>query len=60
MALPAVAGDYELADPELKVLVVDSDPTESFLALQLDNTGRLFAGGREGLFVYEPHPAERP
>lgn len=46
--------DYRLADQELKVVGIDSDPTESFLALQLDSAGRLFAGGREALFVYEP------
>src|SRR6476469_8638401 len=46
--------DYRLMDPELKVVGIDSDPTESFLALQLDSAGRLFAGGREALFVYEP------
>ncbi len=52
-ARPAFS-DYRLADPELKVVGIDSDPTESFLALQLDGAGRLFAGGREALFVYEP------
>ena len=46
--------DYRLVDPGLKVVGIDSDPTESFLALQLDSAGRLFAGGREALFVYEP------
>ncbi|MDB6038001.1 MAG: hypothetical protein JWM99_1842 [Verrucomicrobiales bacterium] len=46
--------DYRLVDPGLKVAGIDSDPTESFLALQLDSAGRLFAGGREALFVYEP------
>ena len=46
--------DYRLADSELKVVGIDSDATESFLALQLDSAGRLFAGGREALFVYEP------
>src|SRR5882724_12878675 len=46
--------DYRLADPGLKVVGIDSDATESFLALQLDSAGRLFAGGREALFVYEP------
>jgi putative heme-binding domain-containing protein len=51
---PTLFSDYRLADPELKVVGIDSDPTESFLALQLDSAGRLFAGGREGLFVYEP------
>ncbi len=46
--------DYRLADPGLKVMGIDSDPTESFLALELDSAGRLFAGSREALFVYEP------
>lgn len=48
--------DYRLADPELKVVGIDSHPTEAFLALQLDSAGRLFVGGREALFVYEPDP----
>src|SRR5712671_6381270 len=46
--------DYRLVDSELKLVGIDSDATESFLALQLDSAGRLFAGGREALFVYEP------
>src|SRR5882762_11979829 len=46
--------DYRLVEPGLKVVGIDSDATESFLALQLDSAGRLFAGGREALFVYEP------
>jgi len=46
--------DYRLVDSELKFVGIDSDATESFLALQLDSAGRLFAGGREALFVHEP------
>src|SRR6185369_4302750 len=46
--------DYRLNDQGLKVVGIDSDPIESFLALELDSAGRLFAGGREALFVYEP------
>jgi len=49
--------NYRLADSELKLVGIDSDPTEGFLSLQLDSAGRLFAGGREALFVYEPNPA---
>ena len=48
--------DYRLAEGNLKVVEIDSDPSESFLALQLDSAGRLFAGSREALFVYEPAP----
>src|SRR5436190_24185788 len=46
--------DYRLVDSELTFVGIDSDATESFLALQLDSAGRLFAGGPEALFVYEP------
>ncbi|HEY2893526.1 MAG TPA: LamG-like jellyroll fold domain-containing protein, partial [Pirellulales bacterium] len=42
------------ADPAHKLTVVDSSPDESFLSMRADTAGRLFAGGREALFVYEP------
>ncbi|MSR57611.1 MAG: c-type cytochrome [Planctomycetaceae bacterium] len=51
----AAAPDYDVADPLLKVIRLDSAPTESFLAIKADTTGRLFVGGREALFVYEPN-----
>ncbi|MBI4326969.1 MAG: c-type cytochrome, partial [Chloroflexi bacterium] len=46
--------DYSLTDPELMLVKIDSDPKESFLGLCVDGMGRIFAGGREALFVYEP------
>jgi len=42
------------ADPALRLRSVDTSADESFLSLRTDTTGRLFAGGREALFVYEP------
>jgi putative heme-binding domain-containing protein len=54
---PAVvpqAPEFHLDEPGLKAVVIDSDERESFLGLQLDSAGRLFAGCREALFVYEP------
>ncbi len=55
---PLLAADapppYETADPALRVVTLDSAATESFLAVKLDTTGRMFVGGREALFVYEP------
>ena len=45
---------YELTDPNLKVVHIDSSPNESFLSMRADTMGRLFVGGREALFVYEP------
>ena len=41
-------------EPGMKAVVIDSDEKESFLGMQLDSAGRLFAGCREALFVYEP------
>ncbi len=51
----ARADDYRPADADLKVVALDSDKTESFLSVRVDTQGRLFVGGREGLFVYEPN-----
>ncbi len=55
-SLPAAEAPppYEAADPALRVVTLDSAETESFLAIKLDTTGRMFVGGREALFVYEP------
>lgn len=47
---------YEPADPALRAVVIDRSRNESFLSLRCDGEGRLFVGGREGLFVYEPDP----
>ncbi len=54
LTLPAAEPDYSVVDSELRAVPIDSDPTESFLGMQLDSAGRLFVGGREALFVYEP------
>jgi len=50
------APEFHLDVPGLKAVIIDSDERESFLGLQLDSAGRLFAGCREALFVYEPSP----
>ena len=54
LASSAESPKYRLVDPQLKVVHIDSSPTESFLSMRADATGRLFVGGREALFVYEP------
>lgn len=48
--------EFKLHEPGLKAVVIDHNDTESFLGLQLDSAGRLYAGCREALFVYEPAP----
>ena len=46
--------NYRLRQDGLRLVLIDKDASESFLALDLDSAGRLFAGAREGVFVYEP------
>ncbi|HBI43014.1 MAG TPA: hypothetical protein DDY78_09185 [Planctomycetales bacterium] len=46
--------DYRPADERLKAVLIDRSPDESFASIKADSTGRLFVGGREALFVYEP------
>jgi putative heme-binding domain-containing protein len=46
--------DYSLVDADLKLVRLDFSPTESFLSIRADSRGRLFVGGREALFLYEP------
>jgi putative heme-binding domain-containing protein len=45
---------YTLADRALKVVLLDSSLDESLFSVRADSAGRLFVGGREALFVYEP------
>jgi putative heme-binding domain-containing protein len=72
MKNPAVAGARQesasplltrrTVDPDWKLVSIDASPDESFLSMRCDTTGRLFVGGREALFAYEPdaHGGYRP
>ncbi len=61
---PAVAGraaaqaapllTRRVAGDDLQLITIDTSADESFLSMRSDTTGRLFVGGREALFVYEP------
>lgn len=53
-ATAADAPDYALADPALKVVRIDRHADASFVGVRADTSGRIFVGGRESLFVYEP------
>ncbi|MBI1902486.1 MAG: c-type cytochrome [Planctomycetia bacterium] len=50
----AEGAEFAFPHGDLAAVKIDSDPKESFLAVQAAATGRLFVGGREALFVYEP------
>ncbi|HEY2840669.1 MAG TPA: ThuA domain-containing protein [Pirellulales bacterium] len=51
---PAGKIDIAALDPALEVTLLDRSEHESFLGVKADTAGRLFVGGREALFVYEP------
>ncbi len=51
------AYEYDATDEEDRIVLVDREPRESLLTAIADAAGRLFVGGREALFVYEPDPA---
>jgi hypothetical protein len=46
--------DYSVVDSEIRLERIDSSPSESFLSMRCDSAGRMFVGGRDALFVYEP------
>lgn len=55
VAAPASDSEvYSMDSPELRVVHLDSDLHESFLSVRVDTVGRIFVGGREAIFVYEP------
>ncbi|MBI2806801.1 MAG: c-type cytochrome [Planctomycetes bacterium] len=54
-APPVSAQPDASVDAGLRIVPIDSDAKESFLSVRVDTMGRLFVGGREGLFVYEPN-----
>lgn len=45
-----------MADPRLRAVCLDTDGHHSYFGLALDGQGRLFVGGKEELYVYEPKP----
>lgn len=55
-AAPVDAASFELREKGMKAVIIDHHERESFLGLQLDSAGRLFAGCREALFAYDPKP----
>lgn len=46
--------DYEPADPRWKAVLIDRSQDDAYMGVKADGEGRLFVGGREALFVFEP------
>ncbi|HUY34261.1 MAG TPA: TIM barrel protein [Pirellulales bacterium] len=49
-------------DSRLKVVLIDRSQNDAYMAVKADSLGRLFVGGREAVFVFEPddHGGYRP
>ncbi len=41
-------------DKRLKAVLIHRSPDDAYLAVKADGAGRLFVGGREAVFVFEP------
>lgn len=53
-AMPPPGLHVKPADPRLKAVLIDRSANDVYLAVKCDSQGRLFVGGREAVFVFEP------
>jgi putative heme-binding domain-containing protein len=51
---PPTGPQLKSADERLKVVLIDRSENDAFMAVKADSLGRLFVGGREAVFVFEP------
>lgn len=54
LAEPPSGLQHTLADDRLRARLIDRAKDEVLMAVRTDPEGRIFVGGREGVFVYEP------
>ena len=45
------------ADKRLKAVLIDRSANDAYCAVKVDSMGRIFVGGREAVFVFEPNDA---
>jgi putative heme-binding domain-containing protein len=53
--LPPPGNHLRPVDPRLKAVLLGRSANDAYLAVKVDSEGRLFVGGREALFVFEPN-----
>jgi putative heme-binding domain-containing protein len=54
--IPPAGVQLAAVDPRLKVELIDRSESDVLMAVRPDGEGRLFVGGRDAAFVYEPDP----
>jgi putative heme-binding domain-containing protein len=52
--IPEAGPHYEAVDQRLKTLLIDRSAGDVYMAVKPDCQGRLFVGGKEAVFVFEP------
>lgn len=51
---PVPPPGVQLSGDKLKVTLIDRSPNDVYMAIKADSAGRLFVGGREAVYVFEP------
>jgi hypothetical protein len=52
--LPSPGNHLLPTDPRLRADLIDRSANEAYLSGKVDTTGRLFVGGREAVFAFDP------
>jgi putative heme-binding domain-containing protein len=53
-SMPPAGVHLSSTDPRLKVVLIDRSPADVYMGVKVDTAGRVFVGGREAVFVFEP------
>ena len=56
-ATPPAGNQIFPSDPRFKAVLIDRSDNDAYLAVRCDSMGRVFVGGREAVFVFEPNKA---
>lgn len=51
--VPTAGPHLKPVDPRLKVVLLDRSPNEVYMGVKVDESGNIFVGGRNGVFVFE-------
>jgi putative heme-binding domain-containing protein len=54
-AMPPPGLHLKPADPRLKAVLIDRSANDAYMGVKVDGAGRLFVGGRQAVFVFEPN-----
>lgn len=52
--VPPPGVHLEPADPRMKAVLIDRSPNDAYMGVKVDGMGRIFVGGRDAVFLFEP------